>query len=140
MQWPHLATLATMATFYHLTSTDDEPHHELCPLVPDSWCRHRSAQPKMEPPPPHKYKLLRRVAEALLPDYQRLTDPQPLERCRGNKMQNAAESLHSVIWSITSKEQHASLFAMEKAVHEAVARYNFGNLSAYTEICKSIYA
>ncbi|XP_077513273.1 uncharacterized protein LOC144124468 [Amblyomma americanum] len=129
---------AVMATLYHVTSTDDEPHHELCPPGPDSWCRHRSAQAKMEPPPPHKYKLPRRVAEALLPVYQRLSDPQLLERCKGNKTQNAAESLHSVIWSMISKDQRASLFAVETAVHEAVARYNFGNLRAYTEVCKSV--
>lgn len=46
--------------------------------------------------------------------------------------------MHSVIWSLTSKDQHASLFAVETAVHEAVARYNFGNLRAYTEMCKSV--
>lgn len=129
---------AVMATFYHVTSTDDEPHHELCPPGPDSWCKHRSAQAKMEPAPPHRYNLSKRVAEALLPVYQRLSDPQLLERCKGNKTQNAAESLHSVIWSLTSKDQHASLFAVETTVHEAVARYNFGNLRAYTEMCKSV--
>lgn len=80
----------------------------------------------MEPPPPHKYNLSRRVAEALLPVYH-LSDPQLLEWCKGNKMQNVAESLHSVIWSMTSMDQHASLSAEEMAVHEAVARNKLGN-------------
>ncbi|KAH7956252.1 hypothetical protein HPB52_007664 [Rhipicephalus sanguineus] len=37
---------AVMATFYHTTSTDHDPHHELCPPDPDSWCRHRAAEAK----------------------------------------------------------------------------------------------
>lgn len=129
---------AVMATYYHVTSTDAEPHHELCPPGPLSWCKHRSAEAEGKPQPPHKYKLSRRVAEALLPVYQRLSDPQLLERCKGNKTQNAAESLHSVIWSVLSKDEHASLFAVETAVHEAVARYNSGNRRAYVEFCASL--
>ncbi|KAH7984679.1 hypothetical protein HPB52_023508 [Rhipicephalus sanguineus] len=71
---------AVMATFYHTTSTDQDPHHEFCPPGPDSWCRHRAAEAKGEPQPPHKYHLGRHVAAALLPVYQRLSDPQLLER------------------------------------------------------------
>lgn len=79
------------------------------------------------PQPPNKYKLASQVAERLLPVYQRLSDPQLLARCL--KRQNAAESLHSVIWSVLSKYQHASLFAVEAAIHETVA-------SAIWETCK----
>ncbi|XP_077539634.1 uncharacterized protein LOC144152273 [Haemaphysalis longicornis] len=129
---------AVMATFYHVTSTDEEPHHELCPPGPLSWCKHRSAEAEGEPQPAHKYRLSRHVAEALLPVYQRLSDPQLLARCQGGKTQNAAESLHSVIWSLLSKDEHASLFTVETAVHEAVCRYNAGNLRAYAEMCKTL--
>lgn len=129
---------AVMATFYHITSTDAEPHHELCPPGPLSWCKHRAAEAEGKPQPPHKYKLHSRVAEALLPVYQRLSDPQLLERCRGNKTQNASESLHSVVWSLLSKDEHASLFTVEAAVHEAVAKYNSGSLRAYTEVCAAL--
>lgn len=127
-----------MATFNHVTSTDEEPHHELCPPGPLSWCKHRSAEAEGEPQPAHKYRLSRHVAEALLPVYQRLSDPQLLARCQGGKTQNAAESLHSVIWSLLSKDEHASLFTVETAVHEAVCRYNAGNLRAYAEMCKTL--
>ncbi|KAH7956152.1 hypothetical protein HPB52_006510 [Rhipicephalus sanguineus] len=53
---------AIMATFYHTTLTDHDPHHELCPPGPDSWCKHRAAEAKGEPRPPHKYHLGRHVA------------------------------------------------------------------------------
>ncbi|KAH9362808.1 hypothetical protein HPB48_015229 [Haemaphysalis longicornis] len=86
----------------------------------------------------HKYKLHSRVAEALLPVYQRLSDPQLLGRRRGNKTQNAAESLYSVVWSLLSKDEHASLFTVEAAVHEAVPKYNSSSLRAYTEVCAAL--
>ncbi|KAH9384885.1 hypothetical protein HPB48_026915 [Haemaphysalis longicornis] len=99
--------------------------------VPLSWCKHRSAEAEEEPQPADQYRLSRHVAEALLPVYQRLSDPQLLARCQGGKTQNATESLHSVIWSLLSKDEHASLFTVETAVHEAVSRDNPGNLHAY---------
>uniref|UniRef100_A0A1E1XP14 Putative kolobok-8 hm n=1 Tax=Amblyomma sculptum TaxID=1581419 RepID=A0A1E1XP14_AMBSC len=129
---------AVMATLHHISSTDAEPHHDLCPPGARSWCRHRAAEAEGKPQPPHKYNLPSTVVEALLPVYQRLSDPQLLARCSGNKTQNAAESLHSVIWTLISKQQHASLFSVEAAVHEAVARYNAGSLRAYTELCNTL--
>ncbi|XP_075533155.1 uncharacterized protein LOC142566189 [Dermacentor variabilis] len=129
---------AVMATFHHVTSTDEEPHHELCPVGPSSWCRHRAAEAKQEPQPAHKYRLKPHVAEAMLPVFQRLSEPQLLERCKGKKTQNAAESLHSVIWSIMPEDKNASLIAVETAVSEAVCRFNSGTLRAYTEFCTSL--
>ncbi|CAN7950323.1 unnamed protein product [Ixodes hexagonus] len=129
---------AVMATFYHVSSTDEEPHHQLCPPGPTSWCKHRVAEAKSEPQPAHKYHLARHVADALLPVYQRLSEPHLLDRCRGKKTQNAAESLHSVIWSVLPKDEHASLIAAETAVSEAICKYNCGTLHAYVEFCSSL--
>lgn len=129
---------AVMATFYHVTSTDEEPHHNFCPPGLTSWCRHRAAEAAGEPQPAHKYRLPSHVAAALLPVYQRLSEPQLLERCKGKKTQNVAESLHSVIWSILPKEENASLIAAETAVSEAICRYNCGTLRAYTEACSAL--
>ncbi|KAH9362613.1 hypothetical protein HPB48_015473 [Haemaphysalis longicornis] len=42
-----------------------------------------AAEAEGKPQPPHKYKLSRRVAEALLPVYQCLLDSQLLEQCKG---------------------------------------------------------
>lgn len=129
---------AVMATFHNVSSTDAEPHQELCPSGARSWCRHRAAEAEGKPQLPHTYNLPNKVVEALRPVYQRLSDPQLQARCSGNKTQNAAESLHSVIWSLISKQQHASHFTVEVAVHEAVARYNAGNFQAYTKICAAM--
>ncbi|KAH9372085.1 hypothetical protein HPB48_017426 [Haemaphysalis longicornis] len=51
------------ATYYHVTSTDQEPHHDLCPSGTDSWCLHNRALAKGEPLPPHKHKLPPHPAE-----------------------------------------------------------------------------
>ncbi|XP_077500388.1 uncharacterized protein LOC144111119 [Amblyomma americanum] len=83
---------AVMATFYHVTSTDERPRHKLCPQGPQSWCQHQAAEAEGKPLPSHKYQLARHVTDALLPVYRRLSDVQLLSRCLGKKTQNAAES------------------------------------------------
>ncbi|XP_077536306.1 uncharacterized protein LOC144148663 [Haemaphysalis longicornis] len=128
---------AVMATFYHVTSTDEQPRHELCPQGAQSWCQYRAAEAHGKRPPPHKNQLARHVTEALLPVYQRLSEAQLLSRCLGKKTQNAAESLHSVIWSLLPKDENASLIATETAVNEAVCKYNSGTRRAYAESCAS---
>ncbi|KAH7940011.1 hypothetical protein HPB52_020273 [Rhipicephalus sanguineus] len=87
---------AVMATFHNVSSTDAEPHQELCPSGARSWCRHRAAEAEGKPQLPHTYNLPNKVVEALRPVYQRLSDLQLQARCSGNKTQNAAESLHSM--------------------------------------------
>lgn len=123
-----------MATFKHMTSTDADPDHELCPPGEDSWCTHRSAEAKGGEPPKHKYNLPPHVATAMLPIFQRLSEPGLLKRCLGAKTQNAAESFHSTIWTILPKAQHASLFAVECGVAEAICRYNAGVVRSVTEL------
>lgn len=125
---------AVMATYRHVTSTDECSDHSLCPAGETSWCRHNAAKAKGEPDPRHAYNLPKDVAEALLPVYTRLSERALLQRCERGKTQNSNESLHSVIWSLAPKEHHASLFAVEAAVAEAVLRFNTGNLNSATAI------
>lgn len=72
---------AVMATYHHVTSTDQDPHHELCPEGAQSWCRHRAAEAKREPQPKHKHSLPDYVAAAMLPIYERLSQKSLLQRC-----------------------------------------------------------
>ncbi|XP_075742739.1 uncharacterized protein LOC142796312 [Rhipicephalus microplus] len=129
---------AVMASYYHVTSTDEDPHHDLCPEGADSWCRHNACKGNGVPPPKHKYNLPGYVAEALLPVYQRLSQASLLQCCLGAKTQNASESFHSVLWSLMPKEQHASLIAVETALHDAVLRYNAGCYRATQELSSSV--
>lgn len=81
---------AVMATFHHITSNDDEPHHKHCPSGVYSWCN--SAAALGEPAPPHKLQLPAHVQAALLPIYKRLSARELLERGQQGKTQNAIES------------------------------------------------
>lgn len=129
---------AVMASFHHVTSTDTDPHHDLCPEGAESWCRHNASKANGVPPPKHRYNLPGYVANALLPVYQCLSQASLLQRCLGAKTQNASESFHSVLWSLMPKEQHASLIAVETALHEAVLRYNAGCYRATQELSSSV--
>ncbi|XP_077493058.1 uncharacterized protein LOC144104115 [Amblyomma americanum] len=129
---------AVMATYRHVTSTDEHSDHSLCPTGDNSWCRQNAARAKGEPEPGHHYNLPKDVAEAMLPVYTRLSERTLLQRCQRGKTQNANESLHSVIWSLVSKEQHSSLVAVQAAVAEAVLRFNTGNLHASSAILQQL--
>ncbi|KAG0432333.1 hypothetical protein HPB47_020913, partial [Ixodes persulcatus] len=74
----------------------------------------------------------------MLPVYQRLSQVSLLQRCLGAKTQNASESFHTVLWSLMPKEQHASLIAVETALHEAVLRFNAGCYKATAEILVAV--
>lgn len=91
-----------------------------------------------KPHPLHKYKLSRQVAEALPPVYQRLSDSLLLEQCKGNKTENPAERLHTVLWTVLSKDERTSLFGVRTEMqYEAVARNNCGYLLAYAQFHSS---
>ncbi|KAH7961600.1 hypothetical protein HPB52_010718 [Rhipicephalus sanguineus] len=130
---------AVLATYYHVTSTDTKPQHSRCPKGEESWCAHNKAVARQQAPPKHRYNLPEYVAEALLPVYTRLSDRKLLERCQRGKTQNSNESLHSVIWSLVPKTKHASLFTVETAVAEAVARFNAGKKRASEAILKELH-
>ncbi|XP_077506807.1 uncharacterized protein LOC144116021 [Amblyomma americanum] len=132
------AVNAVNASYYHVTSTEEEPRHDFCLEGANSWCRHKVAEASDSPQPKHKYSLPGYVAEAMLPVYQRLSQASLLQRCLGEKMQNASESFHSVLWSLMPKELHASLIAVQTALHEAVLRYNAGCQRATKEISASV--
>lgn len=55
---------AIMATFHHIASNEDEPHHEHCPSEVNSWCKFNSAAALGEPAPAHKVQLPVHVCSA----------------------------------------------------------------------------
>ncbi|KAH7952586.1 hypothetical protein HPB52_024184 [Rhipicephalus sanguineus] len=129
---------AVLATLKHMSCTDEAPKHDLCPEGPDSWCKYQRAVAKNEKPPPHKERLPDFVSEALEPVFRRLSDGALLERCSDGITQNPSESLHSVIWQQAPKIQHASLRSIERAVAEAVSRFNQGVTKSNVEIAEKL--
>ena len=119
---------AIWASWFHCTSTDDEPHHRRCPERRDSWCFFNRAIAQGLHPPPHKdhlgTHLNREVAEHVLPVYKRLADVELHRRCQLGKTQDRNECLHNVIWSRCPKNQFASRSKVEVAVLLAVGEFS----------------
>ncbi|KAG0423630.1 hypothetical protein HPB47_000600 [Ixodes persulcatus] len=67
-----------------------------------------------------------------------LGDKDLLERCSDGKTQNPSESLHAVIWAQTSKNTHASLFSVQRAVAEAVSVFDQGQKRTNESVVASL--
>jgi hypothetical protein len=122
---------AIWATLMHCQSTDDTPNHQLCPDGEDSWCFYKSAQAKGEEPIPHiegvkRTALCPSVAEALIPLYTKMSDPNLLERMCHGRTQNANESFNSLIWTRCPKTVFVGKLRVDSAVAAAVGAYNEG--------------
>lgn len=129
---------AVLATLRHMSSTDEAPKHDLCPEGTDSWCKFNRAIANSEVPPPHKNSLPDFVCEALEPVFMRLSDKALLERCSDGITQNPSESLHATIWQQVPKTTHASLRSVERAVAEAISRFNQGATKSNEAIAEKL--
>lgn len=114
------------ASLFHMTSTDEDPHHNYCPDGSTSWCHYKRAIAKNEPPRKHTATLQRIHANKLLPLYKRLTDPALLERCSRMKTQNANECYNGQVWRRCPKSEPSSKNTIEVAVAMASLEFNIG--------------
>ena len=120
-----------LSTFYHCTSTDEEPHHELCAKGPQSWCTFNRKQALGEKIPSHKemkiyFHLTKRQLAKVKGIYDRLTTDEMMERCMKGMTQNRNESLHSRVWKICPKHKNVSKLFVDFASATAVMHYNVG--------------
>jgi len=97
-----------MATFYHLSSTNENPQHQYCPSGADSWCKWQVTQALQQefdhPPPLHTD-----VQKHVLPIYEDLSRDDLLERCLGGYTQNANESFNATIWRLAPKHLNCGI-------------------------------
>ena len=127
---------AVFASFFHAASTDEEPHHNHCPIGRNSWCFFQRALAKGEEPGYHRDKvgtpLAKDVAEKVKEVYVRLGHPDLLDRCLQGKTQNANESLHSKVWLKCPKTGFVGLMRVCAATCLAIAEFNQGFGSTVT--------
>ena len=98
------------ATLFHLTSTDADPHHTICPRGLDSWCCFNKSVALGLPIPQHNPRtagtmLDHDVTSKLVPIHERMTDDNLLVRMTTSGTQNANEGLNSLIWLDCPKTQ-----------------------------------
>ncbi|KAK6187926.1 hypothetical protein SNE40_005845 [Patella caerulea] len=117
---------AVYGGFFHMLSTDEDPHHSRCPDGINSWCGYNRRRAQGLPLTAHKPTFSREVGELILPAIKRLTDLDLLARCANMKTQNNNESYNSCIWKRCPKSDSASLKRIETAVALATLDFNAG--------------
>lgn len=122
-----------LSSYYHGTSTDEDPRHEHCPEGPDSWCFYQKASALGEQPDSHSAHRLYlaglsvELRREILKVYLDLTSQDLLKRCLKKKTQNSNESLHSKLWRKCLKVKHAGLHRVKYAAHATTLDHNFGS-------------
>lgn len=119
---------AVWATFFHLSATDDDPCHGLCPKGPDTWCAFNRSQSEGKPFF-HKESLPASVLEAIKPIYRELSKAELLEKCLHGRTQNANESFNHVVWERAPKNVFVRLRTLRMATLDAVLSFNDGSIA-----------
>ena len=117
------------ATFYHLSSTDENPNHENCPVGENSWCSYRRAEAQGMDLSKFKHDYLpldKDVTKALEPIYTDLSSKELLQRCKGGNTQNNNESYNGLLWHFAPKHLHSGVKTVELANFLSVSIFNDG--------------
>lgn len=123
-------TNAVWSTFYHLSSTNEEPAHGMCPTGSESWCKYQKSLVTKETYDHNKHTHLPKVVmEMIKPIFTDLSKPDLLRRCLHKGTQNPNESLNNIIWTRIPKSVFVMKETLELGVYEAVATYNKGNVA-----------
>ncbi|XP_074102194.1 uncharacterized protein LOC141529520 [Cotesia typhae] len=119
---------AVLATYYHNSSTDEDPQHTYCPPGAESWCAWRKAASEgTEEEFEHdNVPLCDEVLKVIRPIYDSLSSNELLTRCLGSETQNNNESLNSLIWTFAPKHIHSGSQVIEIATFIAVCIFNDG--------------
>ena len=121
---------AIWASYYHNTSTNEAPHHDLCPPGTHSWCFAQRAIAAGKAVPDHSQNMTTYlnpvVAANIYSVYQKVTADDLLKRCLQGKTQKANECLHSTVCNKCPKHVYASRRRVEISCALAVGQFNRG--------------
>lgn len=119
---------AVWAIYFHKSSTDEEPSHNLCPKGQDSWCKYQKNITGGEPYQ-HKHSLPREVMEIIKPVFRDLSDQELLKKCMHGRTQNPNECFNSIIWERLPKNVFVQLETLKLGVMDAINTFNDGSIS-----------
>ena len=121
-----------MCTLLHCTSTDEDPHHELCPEGAESWCFYQKAQALGIQPKPHdeelgenKMRLTEYELSQVKEVYDDLTNDELLRKCLKGRTQNQNESSHGKLWRKVQKTKFYGKDTIETAAQSVILETNF---------------
>ena len=115
-----------MAIWHHNRSSDEDPHHELCPTGETSWCGFQRDLAKGTSAYCHEHPLPEAVADCIFPVFKELSKKQLLSSCLHGGTQNQNEAFNALIWQRASKQTHSNLSTVELATYLAVGCFNDG--------------
>ena len=117
---------AVNAIWHHIRSTDESPHHHLCPEGETSWCGYQRDLANGTRLYHHDHPLPEAVAEEIRPIFDALSAESLLQSCLHGGTQNQNESFNALIWQRAPKEYHSSLPTVEVSTYLAVGHFNNG--------------
>lgn len=121
---------AVWATFYHITSTDENPQHHYCPEGETSWCQYQQLKAdNKEDTFIHPPTFDEEVIKVLKPIYEDLSDDSILKRCLGGNTQNNNESFNNCVWNLAPKHIFTGKKILEIATLTAACIFNEGQKS-----------
>jgi hypothetical protein len=117
------------ATFYHYTSTDQQPNHIYCPR--NSWCvynldkrpsdfSHKKYINKQCPP---------NIFEKTREFYEKMTQNYDLDKLKHGRTTNCSESFNSKIWKRAPKSTYTGFDGLKIAVYDSVLCHNHGYIT-----------
>ena len=115
-----------MAIWHHTRSTDDNPHHDLCPAGENSWCGYQVDLAKNTSTYSHQHTLPEAVSDCMLPTFQDLSKTELLSSYLHGGMQNQNEAFNTLIWQHATKQTHSNLPTVDLATNLAVGVFNDG--------------
>lgn len=119
---------AIWATYFHCSSSDENPQHQKCPSGEHSWCKWRKAEAtdSLSKFKHERVPFSSAVLKVIKPIFEDLSSDNLLERCLGAHTQNSNESLNSCIWFFAPKHLHSGKTVVEIATHLAIIIFNEG--------------
>ena len=116
----------------HAMSSESSNCHMFCPTGLESWCYHNKAIAMGKKPtmPKRHEPLPKEIGTALAPLFQRLSSPELLSRCLGDRTQNPNESVNAQIWRYCPKTTFLARTTVEMGAAMAVLNFNEGPLSS----------
>lgn len=120
------------AIYYHITSTDEEPMHDLCPYGQESWCKWNAGDEEYD-----HHSIPVAIAEAIKPVFESLSKDDLLSRCLKGSTSNVNESYNNVLWRLVPKTDFSGLVPLEMSANMAVLLYNEG-ASAWLKVMRKV--
>nr|XP_053646480.1 uncharacterized protein LOC128698309 [Cherax quadricarinatus] len=133
---------AILASYFHCTSSNTEPNHNLCPTSKSSWCFYNKAIANYVEVPSHStMKVVVHLKpahhEQVLRVYKDLTEDDMMQRCLGENLVLHNENFQGRVWTCSPNGENRNELDLEAAQvtalpNEAVAD-NEGTSSSSTK-------